>query len=64
VEEEVEEVEEAEEEVVAEGYLQERHRQAEPPLFMESWEETPRPNSMEIGRKVVLFSSHSPYTGE
>jgi len=35
-EEEVEEVEEAEEEGVAEGYLQERHLQAEPPLFMES----------------------------
>ncbi len=66
VEAEVEEVEveEAEEEVVAEGYLQERHLQAEPPLFMESWEEIPRPNSMEIGRKVVLSSLHSPCIGE
>jgi len=65
VEAEVEaEVEEAEEEVVAEGYLQERHLQAEPPLFMESWEEIPRLNSTEIGRKVVPFSSHLPCIGE
>ena len=61
VEAEVEaEVEEAEEEVVAEGYLQERHLQAEPHPFMESSVEIHWPNSTEIGRKVVLFSSHSP----
>jgi len=49
---------------VAEGYLQERHLQAEPPLFMESWEEIPRLNSTEIGRKAVLSSSHLPCIGE
>jgi len=65
VEEEVEEVEEEEEVVVAaEGHLQEHHLQAEPHPFMESWEEIPQPNSTEIGRKVVLFSSHSPFIGE
>jgi len=63
VEEEVEEVEEEEEAVAVEGYLQERHLQAEPHPFMESWEEIPQPNSTEIGRKVELFSSHLPFIG-
>ncbi len=64
--EEAKEVEEVEEEevVAAEGYLQERHLQVEPHPFMESWEEIPQLNSMEIGRKVVLFSLHSPFIGE
>jgi len=59
-----EEVEEEEEAVAAEGYLQERHLQAEPYPFTESWEEIPRLNSTETGRKVALFSSHSPFIGE
>jgi len=63
VEEEAEE--EAEEEVVAvEGYLQERHLQAELHPSMESWEEIHQQNSMEIERKAMLFCSHSPYIGE
>jgi len=57
-EEEVEE-EEEEEAVAAEGHLQ-----AEPHPSTESWEEIPQPNSTEIGRKVALFSSHSPFIGE
>ena len=61
---EVEEEEEEAEAVVAEGYLQERHLQVEPHPFMESWEEIPQPNSTETGRKVALFSSHSPFIGE
>jgi len=59
VEAEVEAEEEAEV-VAAEGYLRERHLQAEPHPFMENSVEIHRPNSTEIGRKVVLFSSHSP----
>jgi len=60
-----EEVEEEEAEAeVAEGYQQECHLLAEPHPFMESWEEIPQPNSMEIGRKVVLFSSHSLFIEE
>jgi len=59
------EAEVEEEEVVAEGYLQEEcHLQAEPHLFTASWEEIPQPNSMETGRKVVLFSSHLHCIGE
>jgi len=54
-----EEVEEEAEAVAAEGYLQERHLQAEPHPFTESSVEIHRPNSTETGRKVVLFSSHS-----
>jgi len=56
---EVEEEEEEAEAVAAEGYLQERHLQAELHPFMENWEEIPQPNSTETGRKVALFSSHS-----
>ena len=63
-EEEVEAEEEETEAVAAEGYLQERHLQAEPHPFTENWEEIPQPNSTEIGRKVALFSSHSPFIGE
>jgi len=63
VEAEVEAEEEAEE-VAAEGYLQERHPQVEPHPFMESWVEIHQLNSTEIGRKAVLFSSHSPFIGE
>jgi len=62
VEEEV--VEEEEEEVAAEGYQQECHLLAELHPFMESWEEIPRQNSTEIGRKAVLFSSHSLFIEE
>jgi len=62
-EEEVEAEEEAEA-VAAEGYLQERHLQAEPHPFMESWAEIHQLNLTEIGRKAVLFSSHSPFIGE
>jgi len=59
------EVEEEEEVVVGvEGYLQERHLQAELHLFMESWEEIHQPNSMETKRKAKPFYSHLPYTGE
>ena len=61
---EVEAEEEEAEEVVAEGYLQERHLQAEPHPFMESWVEIHQLNSTEIGRKAVPFSSHSPFIGE
>ena len=61
----VAEVEEEEAEAeAAEGYQQERHLLAEPHPFMESWEETPRLNSTEIGRKAVLFSSHSLFIEE
>jgi len=59
-----EEVEVEEVEGAAEGYLQERHLQAELRPFTESWEEIPWPNLMETERKVVLFSLHSPYIGE
>jgi len=58
------EVEEEAEAVAAEGYLQERHLQAEPHPFMESWEEIHQLNSTEIGRRAVPFSSHSPFIGE
>jgi len=62
---EEEAVEEEEEEgEAAEGYQQERHLLAEPHPFMESWEEIPQPNSTEIGRKAVLFSSHSLFIEE
>jgi len=59
----VEEEEEAEVEA-AEGYRQERHLPAEPPPSMESLEEIPQQNSTEIGRKAVLFSSHSLFIEE
>ena len=63
VEAEVEaEAEVEEEEVAVEGYLQERHLQAEPHPFMESWEEIHQPNSMETKRKVELFYLHLPCT--
>jgi len=61
---EVEVEAEEEEVVVAEGYLQERHLQAEPHLFTESWEEIHQLNLMEIKRKAELFYSHLPYTEE
>jgi len=50
--------------VAVEGYLQERHLQAELHLSTESWEEIHQPNSMETKRKVELFYSRLPYTGE
>ncbi len=58
------EVEEEVEEVAAEGYLQERHLQAEPHPSMESWEEIHQQNSTEIERKAELFYLHSPFIGE
>jgi len=64
VEAEEEEEEEEEEVVAAEGYLQERHLQAEPHPFKESWEEIHQPNSMGTERKAKPFCSHSPYTEE
>jgi len=63
VEVEVEE-EEEEEEVAVEGYLQECHLQAEPHLFMESWEEIHQPNLMETERRAEPFYSRLPYTEE
>jgi len=58
-------VEEEEEEGEAvEGYQQECHLLAEPHPFMESWEEIPQPNSTEIGRRAMLFSSHSLFIEE
>ena len=58
------EAEEVEVEGAAEGYLQECHLQAEPHRFMESWEETHQPNSMEIERKAKPFYLHLPCTEE
>jgi len=61
---EEEAVEEEEEEgEAAEGY-QQCHLLAEPHPFTESWEEIPQPNSTEIGRRAVLFSSHSLFIEE
>ena len=52
------EVEEVEEAMVAEGYLQECHLQAEPHPSMESLEEILQPNLMEIMRKAKPFCLH------
>jgi len=57
---EAEEVEEEEEVVAAEGYLQERHLQAEPHPSTASSVEIHRLNSTEIERKAELFSLHLP----
>jgi len=61
-EEEVEAEEEEEVAVVAEGTLQERHLQAEPHRFTESWEEIHQQNLMEIERRAEPSYSPSPYT--
>ncbi len=53
-------VEEEEAEVAAEGYLQERHLQAEPHLSTGSWEETHQPNSTETEKRVELSCLLSP----
>jgi len=63
-EEEEVEVEVEEVEVAAEGYLQERHLQAEPHPSTESWEETHQQNSTETERRAKLFYLHSPFIGE
>jgi len=56
------EVEVEEEAVEAEGYQQERHLQAEPHRFTESWEEIHQLNSMETEKRAKPFCSLSPYT--
>ena len=63
-EEEAVEAEEEEEEVAVEGYLQERHLQAEPHPSMESWEDIHQPNSMETEKKAEPFYLRLPYTEE